>query len=357
MDAREIISADLAREMVFLSRDIGRQIGVFLSRRGRVESVFVGDSKQIYLPDPGRQRVGLGHFRGLRAIHTVFENSDKSLDALSRDDITDLKKLRLDLVGALKIKENGELGRFSYAHLLPVSRDSIEVQYENLPTIFELDVDFLELIKALEEEFGRYTTKAKKTDGRIQALIAGVYSNRALAKWRLDELKELADTAGVNVQDTMIQVRKRVDPKYVVGKGKLEEIVLRCLDEGADLLIFDHNLTPAQARAIAAFSDLKVIDRTQLILDIFAQHATSRDGKVQVELAQLKYNLPRLTDMDAGLSRLTGGIGGQGPGETKLEINRRRARDRISRLEREIKNLSKRRQLRRGKRQRNNLPV
>ncbi len=170
-------------------------------------------------------------------------------------------------------------------------------------------------------------------------------------------MHELAATAGVVVADVAVQLRRQVDAKFVLGKGKLEELVLSCLDVDADMILLDHNMTPAQARAIAAKSELKVIDRTQLILDIFAQHAQSRDGKLQVELAQLKYNLPRLTDLDAGLSRLTGGIGGRGPGETKLEINRRRARERIARLEREIEALSRARGLRRKQRQARALPV
>jgi len=159
------------------------------------------------------------------------------------------------------------------------------------------------------------------------------------------------------VLDTIVQFRPQVDSHFFVGKGKLEEIVLTCLDLGAELVIFDHNLTPAQARSIAAFSDLKVIDRTQLILDIFAQHAKSGDGKLQVELAQLKYNLSRLTDLDAGLSRLTGGIGGRGPGETKLEISRRRARDKIAHLNKQIEKLSERRGLLRKERQKSAVPI
>jgi GTP-binding protein HflX len=170
-------------------------------------------------------------------------------------------------------------------------------------------------------------------------------------------MQELATTAGVHIEDVIIQIRPKPDPKLVLGRGKLEEVVLECLDLDIELIIFDHNLNPTQARSVAAFSDLKVIDRTQLILDIFAQHAQSRDGKLQVELAQLKYNLPRLTDLDAGLSRLTGGIGGRGPGETKLEINRRRARDRITKLENEIGALSKQRHLRRSKRQNSGAPI
>ena len=152
------------------------------------------------------------------------------------------------------------------------------------------------------------------------------------------ELSELARTAGVEVVDTVVQLRDRIDPKFVLGKGKLDDVVIRAIQLDAQTLIFDRNLSPAQASAIAKNTDLKIIDRTQLILDIFAQRAESRDGKLQVELAQLKYSLPRLGQKDDSLSRLTGGIGGRGPGETKLEIGRRRAQASASRhLEAQLK--------------------
>src|SRR6185369_5819553 len=143
------------------------------------------------------------------------------------------------------------------------------------------------------------------------------------------------------------QKRPQIDPKYLIGKGKLDDLVTRAMQADATMIVFDHNLTPAQANAISNATDLKVIDRTMLILDIFALHAHSRDGKLQVELAQLRYVLPRLHEKNTMMSRLTGGIGGRGPGETKLEINRRRARDKIHRLEQQIAELGKRREGRR----------
>jgi GTP-binding protein HflX len=154
-----------------------------------------------------------------------------------------------------------------------------------------------------------------------------------------------------------VQLRDRLDTKFVVGKGKLDEILLRAYELDVTALIFDHNLTPSQASSISKMSDLKVIDRTQLILDIFAQRAESADGKLQVELAQLKYALPRLAQKDDSLSRLTGGIGGRGPGETKLEIGRRRARERVATLEARLKKLGKQRKQRRSKRARQDVPI
>ena len=155
----------------------------------------------------------------------------------------------------------------------------------------------------------------------------------------------------------MRQRRGRIHPKTVVGRGKLQEIILEGMRRDADVAIFDIDLKPAQARAFEDVTGMKAIDRTQLILDIFAQRARSRDGKLQVELAQLRYSLPRLTDKDAGLSRLTGGIGGRGPGETVLEIGRRRIRDRIRALEKQVQALSRQRDLRRRRRRQQGVPV
>jgi len=171
------------------------------------------------------------------------------------------------------------------------------------------------------------------------------------------ELRELARTAGTEVVDVVVQMRAGIDPKLVLGKGKLEELVVRAIELDASVLVFDCELSPAQASALAKNTDLKVIDRTQLILDIFAQRAQGRDGKLQVELAQLKYAMPRLGQKDDSLSRLTGGIGGRGPGETKLEIGRRRAKDRVTHLERQLKALARQRQQRRRKRTRGDVPT
>src|SRR5437016_9232834 len=172
------------------------------------------------------------------------------------------------------------------------------------------------------------------------------------------ELYELATSAGIVVQDKIIQRRAAIDPRTVLGRGKLDELLIRSLQLGADMLVFDRELTPAQVRSLSEVTDLKIIDRSQLILDIFAQRAQSSEGKIQVELAQLKYLLPRLiAGQDSAFSRLAGGIGGRGPGETKLETDRRRVRDRINRLEKEIEHQRLRRQQRRKERTRRGLPI
>jgi GTP-binding protein HflX len=216
------------------------------------------------------------------------------------------------------------------------------------------------MIQALEEEFERVSGVAIATDGRDRALLVVVdLKRRSLPSQhsRIDELQELCRTAGVRVRGVVEQRRPEADPKTMIGRGKLEEVLIRAMQVDANVLIFDPDLTPGQAHAIADFTDLRVIDRTMLILDIFAQRAKSRDGKLQVELAQLRYRLPRLHEKNTMMSRLTGGIGGRGPGETKLEENRRRARERINRLEREIEHYGHQRAGRRSKRGARGLPV
>ncbi|MGB7923812.1 MAG: GTPase HflX, partial [Pyrinomonadaceae bacterium] len=223
----------------------------------------------------------------------------------------------------------------------------------------QLDVDFLSLINSLEEEMARNRRAGRRAEVRDRTILVGVTTGSlAEAEESMAELNELATSAGVVVQDEIIQRRSAIDSRTVLGRGKLDDLIVRALQLGADLIVFDRELSPAQVRSISEATDLKVIDRAQLILDIFAQRAQSREGKIQVELAQLKYLLPRLiAGHDSAFSRLAGGIGGRGPGETKLETDRRRVRDRINRLEKEIKAQRQRRQERRKERARQHFPV
>jgi GTP-binding protein HflX len=335
-----------------LSSELGRQIGVLLDRRGHVGHVVVGDAHKIFLPDIGRQRAGQSRLRGLRLVHTHLRG-----EALTRDDLTDLAHLRLDLVAAIALDGHGTPTTVHCAHLLPDNPDGEMWRVLEPLSPHDLDLDFGGLIRDLEEEFARKTPLRRAGDRRERALLVHIFiGSTPDAEERKVELGELARTAGVDVAGTVVQRRAEADPRTLIGKGKLEEVVLRGLQLGVDLLIFDQNLSPSQARNVAELTDVKVIDRTQLILDIFAKRAHSRDGKIQVELAQLKYLFPRLAMKQEALSRLTGGIGGQGPGETTLEIQRRRARDRIARLEREIEGLAKARGVRRSRREARGLP-
>lgn len=322
---------------------------------------MVGTPTGIMLPEIGRLRAAKGRFRALRLVHTHLFN-----EPLNQDDFTDLTRLRLDMVAAVLLSPEGEPRAFTWAYNVPQGRGETEAERRGYEVIAPIpwgrpQPHFGELIDALESEFSRLeknrTVEAK--DGR--AMLVHVGEKRAgamrLAQSRIAELSALAETAGVEVVDTVIQLRDRIDPKYVLGKGKLESVLIRAIDLDVETMIFDRNLNPTQASTIASRTDLRVLDRAQLILDIFAQRAESKDGKLQVELAQLKYTLPRLGQKDDSLSRLTGGIGGRGPGETKLEIGRRRARERITRLERQLKEQTKQRAERRRRRNSDDVPV
>jgi GTP-binding protein HflX len=343
-----VVSPELARHLTETSRRLNRQVGVLLSRDGNIRNVIVGDAHSLSLPDVGRLRGGIGRFRGLRLVHTHLKG-----EPLTKDDLNDLALLRLDLVAMIEVLPNGLPGRVELAHLAPTSADAPE-PFERIqaPDVHQLDFDVEATMHALEEEMARVTGAAGETE-QERALVVGIVPDDE----HFGEMLELVRSAGVTVAGTMRQRRATVHPRTVVGSGKLQEIVLESMRRRASVAIFDIDLKPAQARAFEDATGLKAIDRTQLILDVFAQRARSRDGKLQVELAQLKYSLPRLTEQDAGLSRLTGGIGGRGPGETVMEVGRRRIRDRIRSLEKEVENLSRQRDVRRRRRREEGVPV
>lgn len=358
------MTPEFARQLSELSHETRRQIGVLIDRKGYVNTVVVGDARRIELPDLRRTRVAEDRFRGLRCVHTHLRGEE-----LTQDDLTDLALLRLDLMASLDVDEKTGLpGLVRAAHLLPMSTiDEPDGEAnERTPFVFldprapsQLDVDFIALINSLEEEMARNRRATRRAVGRDRAILVGVTTDSlSEAEESMAELRELATSAEVVVLDHIIQRRQQIDPRTILGRGKLDDLLVRALQLGADLIIFDRELQPAQVRSISEATDLKVIDRAQLILDIFAQRAETREGKIQVELAQLKYLLPRLiAGHDSAFSRLAGGIGGRGPGETKLETDRRRVRDRINRLEKEIENLRGRRQERRKARTRRELPV
>jgi GTP-binding protein HflX len=359
----QIVSPELARQMTEISHETGRQVGVLLNRKGQVEYVMVGNAKQIEMPDFGRARVSEDRFRGLRCVHTHL-NGEK----LNQDDLTDLALLRLDLMSAVQVNSRTGLPDLVYsAHLVPSTAEKLETEAQSLPYEFlepdipsQLDTNFIALINSLENEMARSrkTARSRHTH-RDRVMLVGVTTGYlAEAEESMAELEELALSADVVVLDKIVQRRPQIDPKTVLGRGKLEELLIRSMRLGADLIVFDTELSPSQVRSISTITDLKVIDRPQLILDIFAQRAQSREGKLQVELAQLKYLLPRLAQgQNSAFSRLAGGIGGRGPGETKLETDRRRVRDKISQLEKQVDNLGRQRQERRKNRVQKNLPI
>ena len=348
-----VVTQEFAHQLTSISQELNRKAAVLVNRKGQVSAVLLGDAQRVYLPDLGRQRGGGSRLRGVRLIVTSFEQDLEAL--ISRDELTDLTKLKLDMVVGLEVTASGHPGALSYAHLLP-GRGDARWMIQNFDQVSSLDLDFREQIKALESELSRKADRRKSTGG-APAVLVHVNTGERDAKARVQEMLELCSTAGVEVLEVVEQRRHKIDRRFVIGSGKLEELELICLDLGTDLVLFDRDLTPPQSRAISERSDLRVLDRTQLILDIFAQRARSHDGKLQVELAQLKYTLPKLIQRNTAMSRLTGGIGGRGPGETKLEINRRRAHSRINRLERDLAKLSKRRQLQRSRRGARAVPV
>jgi len=336
----EIVTPEFARQLAELSHETNRQIGVLIDRKGYVEYVTVGDARRIELPDFKRVRVATDRFRGLRCVHTHLRG-----EKLTRDDLTDLALLRLDLMAAIDVDAGTGLpGVVRAAHMLPSTEannsNSNGEQFGFLtPAVpSQLQVDFLELMEALEAEMGRNRRTVKRTGAGEAAILVHVTTGAiSEAEDSMAELRELALSAGIAIVDEIIQRRPAIDPRTVMGKGKLDELLIRAMQIGTDAVIFDRELQPAQVRSISDATDLKVVDRSQLILDIFAQRAQSREGKIQVELAQLKYILPRLViGQNSAFSRLAGGIGGRGPGETKLETDRRRVRDRIHRLEKEL---------------------
>jgi len=346
----EVVPVETARRLSALSREIKRQLGLLIDRRGSVSFILVGDRKGIYIPDLTRYRFSPGHLRGLRLIHTHLEPV-----GLSREDLTDLTLVRLDLIVAIEVTPAGIPATTHMGYL--VESESSRWTVETYPGPHALPRDPLVLIALAEEDLRKHIT-GRITDGTSRAvLIAWTGSSASRAEESMDELRELARTAGIEVTQAVIQPRSKPDPRYVIGRGKLHNVAVLALDDGADTLVFNGELSPSQLRAIADITELKVIDRTMLILDIFAQHARSRGGKIQVELAQLRYLLPRLTGKGTALSRLAGGIGTRGPGETKLEIDRRRIRQRISKLQISLARLQKNRQVSRSRRGREEVPI
>ena len=348
-----IITPELGRELFELSCEINRQIGLLVDRHGRVTDVLVGDHNSIVIPDISHYRTAPGRLRGIKCIHTHPGGED-----LTRDDLTDLALLRLDMMAAISKTEKHGLFRVHAAHLLPgeADREPYKILSPLLPEGLDIDCD--KLIAAIEDELRQAVPLRKAGIHKERAILVSVTTEpRKKAEESLKELSALAVSAGIEVADTVLQQKKTVDSRFLMGRGKLSEIVVLALQQSVNLLIFDQELNPSQIRSIADQVELNVIDRTQLILDIFARRAQSREGKLQVEHAQLKYLLPRLATKNTAMSRLTGGIGGRGPGETKLEINRRRVREKLARLEKDLAAISGHRRQQRTLRDKRGVPV
>ncbi len=348
----DVVGRDIARTLASLSAEINRQIGLLIHRSGIIAKVIVGDHDRIVIPALPNVGTAGGRLRGLRCVHTSFGKS-----GINDEDIMDMACLRLDLMAVLTL--DNDLPDLLYtAHLLPRKVDDRDWQVLEAEHPAHQSYSCVELIEALEGEFVRARPLQEVDADHDRALLISVSTgSRVEAEDSMAELAELARSAGVVVLGEVIQRRKQMHPRFILGRGKLMEIMLTSLRLGVNLLLFDQELSPSQMRSVTDHTDLRVIDRTQLILDIFAGRARSREGKLQIEMAQLKYMLPKLTTRDDALSRLTGGIGARGPGETRLEIDKRRINDRIARLAKELKNVGQQRFHRRNRRRKRDVPV
>jgi GTPase len=343
----------LARTLCQLSLDIRRPLAVLLTRRGLIQEIIVGTDLTLSPTTLAKFRAGARSLRGLRLIRTQLHDQPLSQEAL-----TDLAYLRLDLIGVLSVTPEGHPGHLYMAHLLPANGTGQLFKVLKAMPFHQCAIPFDEFIEELETDLQAARSHHAVGSGKESAiLVSASPQGKAEQEDRLVELTELATSADVTVIDRMAQRTPDGHQRYLLGSGKLKEVLIQTLHKGADMVIFDQTLTPAQSRAISEMTDIKVIDRTQLILDIFARRAHSREGKVQVELAQLRYMLPRLSGKGTHLSRLGGGIGTRGPGETKLETDRRRIHDRITHLERELAHFARHQDQRRSRRGRHGLPV
>lgn len=349
----QAITTELAETLSRLTTQLNREIAIYINRRGQIVSVAIGDNSTVTLPENAGRR-STQKLSGIRCIHT-HPHGDSELSNL---DVTSLKKMRFDLMAALGV-DDGKPVAISFGFISGLVTDSnIQVQ-----TVGPLDMaDFIALdLNYLINQISRNLADDSKTTSNLieaeRAILTGLEQDKG---WEiadsLHELGQLAETAGAEVVGVLSQKRSKPDPTYFIGRGKIAEIGHLCQEVNADLVIFDDELSPAQQRNIEQTLGRKVLDRTALILDIFAQRARTHEGKLQVELAQLRYNLPRLGGQGLVLSRLGGGIGTRGPGETKLEVDRRRIRARISDIEQAIDQLGKQRNLHRQKRQEARIP-
>lgn len=338
-----------------ISKEMSRQIGLLINRRGVIEYVIVGDNRRIEIPPLSTERTGRARFRGVRFIHTHLKG-----ELLSREDLTDLALLQLDLVACITEMRGERTEAIHVGYLVPENNEGKAWDFMEPGPVSEFNLDFTEFITELENEFVRergklYMTKEKQDRCIIVSLV--MPRREKNVDDYIAEMKDLCYSAGITVLDVVIQRPKELHPRYLVGRGKVEEIVMKCQQLGADLLVFDEELTPGQIKNISGITELKVIDRNQLILDIFAGRANTTESKIQVELAQLRYILPRLTEKSTAFSRLMGGIGGRGPGEQKLEVDRRRIRDRIAFLERRLTQIRKVRDKKRERRRASSIPI
>ena len=352
----QLSTRELNERMLDFTDLLGREVAVYISRSGRIVQVALGDAATVSLPELKQQTRSDKRLSGIRCVHTHPTGDVR----LSEPDLSSLRRLRFDCMAAIGRRDGkvlGSIGLFSGE-----TRDdgtSKLVTYGPATDTVLHQVNLSMMVTLINKKLASETTQT--TDDRPErAILAGV-ERMQRGIWgieeSMDELERLADTAGAVVVGRYTQRRDRPDTALFLGKGKVNEISMEIQNLDADLLILDDELTPSQQHNLERMLGIRVIDRTALILDIFAQRARSHEGRLQVELAQLKYNLPRLGGQGLVMSRLGGGIGTRGPGETKLEVDRRRIYTRIHDIEEQINGMKKTRTLYRTRRQKSRMPL
>ncbi len=330
----QLLTGELALKMADITDFINREVSVYISRSGQVVAVAVGNDQSVELP-PVEGRRGSSRLSGVRCVHTHPGGNPN----LSGVDISALKNNRFDAMVAIGVTSpDFTQSVMTFAMITGIDEnEQYQVEGYGPLTFAEAEgIYFPNLVATVERILDKQSGSTSLAQGTERTILVGMeYAGGAsIVGWTaedsLEELKQLADTAGAEVVAKFLQKRPKPDPAFFIGKGKVQELALYVQQENIDLCIFDDELSPAQQRNIEQTMGVRVLDRTALILDIFAQRAHTNEGKLQVELAQLQYTLPRIMGKGLSLSRLGGGIGTRGPGETKLEVDRRRIRDRIA---------------------------
>ena len=360
------MTAEFAQRLGAIASDLRPQpVSAFINRRGQVIRVAIGTLIDTQIPQIELPRQGAERLSGIRCITTQYSNK-----APSRTALLAMALQRLDALVSLHVTGDGSVGKrgrgaagfvntVHIAHLVPDAETRWSVSAELL--LGEaIEEEFLDLVEGLESEFSRLYSAQMVDAGRDRTLIVGLLTGRqgaAELEERLAELELLVDSAGGIVLEQMWQRRESPHPKTSIGPGKVQDLALLVQDVGANMVVFDRELSPAQVRTLEQQLGVRVVDRTEVILDIFAQRARTRAGKLQVELAQLEYLMPRLVGRGRTMSRLGGGIGTRGPGETKLEVERRAIQRRITRLQGQVNELQAHRRRLRNRRQQQEIPT
>ena len=357
MQSPQLVSQDLAVKLADITEYINREISVYITRSGQIIEIAVGDNATVELPSFSGRR-GAGRLSGIRCIHTHPGGNPY----LSGVDISALKNNKYDAMVAIGVV-SPDFTKSELTFGLITGIDSNENYTAECYGPYSIEdaenINFVNTVSTIERILDKQTGTASLQVMSERAILIGMEWGRNDSLWTVDdsleELKQLADTAGATVIKKFIQKRPKPDPAFFIGRGKVQELALYAQQENIDLCIFDDELSPAQQRNIESVMGIRILDRTALILDIFAQRARTNEGKLQVELAQLQYTLPRIMGKGLMLSRLGGGIGTRGPGETKLEVDRRRIRDRIAFIKDQIEKVKAVRSLHRSKRKKNNV--